>query len=201
MKTRVDFVSNSSSSSFIVISDKGNLDTTDVVASIDYNDVLMLPNSELGCTEFGWQTQRYYNIFDKLNWAAIILLEIMVNEENMSTEDKMKREISNPLFTFVELEKMLKQFCKDRFGVDVELRKDEYRKSYYNVGYIDHQSSYRETPGNARMFKSYKMLEDFLMNTHSYIDNSNDNGGRESVFNEETNEYEYVPRIPNDYEE
>lgn len=52
------------------------------------------------------------------------------------------------------------------------------------------------------MFMSEKMLYDFLSNNHSFIDNSNDNGGRESSdFDDMRNKWVYDPPIPDDYEE
>ena len=48
MKIRIDFVSNSSSASFIVITDSGK----EVRPRYDGN--LVLPDSELGQTGFGW---------------------------------------------------------------------------------------------------------------------------------------------------
>ena len=67
MKTRIDFVSNSSSASFIVITDSGK------EVRPMYDGDLVLPDSEFGEMEFGWQTDKYNDFWSKLNWCAIVV--------------------------------------------------------------------------------------------------------------------------------
>ena len=62
-------------------------------------------------------------------------------------------------------------------NVFIEFDPDKYNS--LDSGYIDHQSNIGEEPDNARMFETEKTLRDFLLNEGSYIDNSNDNGGRD----------------------
>lgn len=197
MKLRNDFVSNSSSSSFIVISNKGSyMDNTNFK---NMYDVVILPSID-GCKEFGWQTEKYYDVWSKLNWAALVILSKIQLEKRYSSDEILSEEVSKPWFRAEEMEKLLKKICEDKFRIKIELNKKEFLSDDWeissNAGYIDHQSDIRESPENGRMFETYDMLYDFLANSKSYIDNSNDNGGRDAYSDPETGE---IPPRPNDY--
>ena len=173
MKIRIDFVSNSSSSSFIVITDSGKMaEKKEISAEADQ---IVVPSLEMGEACFGWQTEKYYDFWSKLNWCAIVVLTKKGLEEDETSDEKLKDEVSKPWFRANEMENMLKSVCV-KFGYDVVLA--EQSKDYCDF-YIDHQSNIVEEPDNARMFASEKTLHDFLLNDGSYIDNSNDNGGRD----------------------
>lgn len=131
------------------------------------------------------------------------------------SSDKLKVDIAKPWFKSSEMKDMLVRVCKEKFALDVKVASyracceddgnetDESGRidEFFDLGGIDHQSNVGECPENARMFMSEKMLYDFLSNNHSFIDNSNDNGGRESdVFDEAKNKWVYDPPIPDDYE-
>lgn len=64
MKIRQGFVSNSSSSSFIVIGDNINRSNMNL-GQLNYS---MFD----GESDFGWQEEIYTSIYDKLNWAILI---------------------------------------------------------------------------------------------------------------------------------
>ena len=87
MKIRNDFVSNSSSSSFIVINDTNKI-YPDVQDYHTEYDPLMLPTDEYGgeCC-FGWEFEKYRSFWSKLNWCAILITQ-MEMYLNMSEEDK-----------------------------------------------------------------------------------------------------------------
>lgn len=173
MKIRIDFVSNSSSASFIVITDSGKMAER---REISYGiRQIVVPNPEMGEAAFGWQTEKYYDFWSKLNWCAIVVLTKKDLEKDETPDKKLKEEVSKPWFRADEMEHMLKSVCAE-FGYDIVFA--ETSGDYLDF-YIDHQSNITEEPANARMFMSKKTLTDFLFNDGSYIDNSNDNGGRD----------------------
>lgn len=63
MKKRITFISNSSSSSFIVISN-------DDLDQLKDEDVLEVPTVR-GEYEFGWQEERYDDFYSKLNFCVL----------------------------------------------------------------------------------------------------------------------------------
>ena len=173
MKTRIDFVSNSSSSSFIVITDSGN----EVRPRYDGN--LVLPDRELGQAEFGWQTEKYGDFWSKLNWCAIVV-RTKYNQEKYDTPDEtLKEQVSKPWFRSDAMLDLLKKVCADIGFENISVNLDEDYADDEHGGYIDHQSNIGEEPDNGRMFRTEKTLCDFLLNDGSYIDCSNDNGGRD----------------------
>lgn len=191
MKVRRDYVSNSSSSSFIIISNKGKF----MKKSSDIFE--MTVPAEGGEMDFGWQTAKYYDFQSKVNWCAIIICSLRQQEQYDKASEKLKIDVTKPWFKADEMECMLKRVCKDRLGINVTVHMPEDEFGYSLAG-IDHQSNVDETPENARMFMSDDKLYDFLANDHSYIDNSNDNGGRDD---DEFDTATWRPKsIPNDYE-
>lgn len=140
MKKRITFISNSSSSSFIVISN-GELD------QINEEDTLLVPTLR-GEMCFGWQEEKYNDIYSKLNFCVLQCLNVW------DTKGKNWFE-------------MLKEVVKDKLNLDLEL--DEHTQ-----GYIDHQSSAYEG-SNTEMFDNKEDLKQFLFSSGSYIQNDNDN--------------------------
>ena len=171
MKTRLDFVSNSSSSSHIVIVDTGTLNIPKLSLSDidrDCDGCVVLPNVHEGESQFGWQTEEYSDFWSKANWAAILALE-QRNVEKHCIADPSR----NLTYSFDSMEKLLKLIFKDKLGIDVRLMtpKEEETKWVY----IDHQSGIGECIENAAMFDSYSAMENWLFRD-SYIVNGNDNG-------------------------
>lgn len=188
MKTRNDFVSNSSSASFIVITDSGK------EAGPQRDGDIVLPDSKFGETEFGWQTEKYDDFWSKLNWCAIVVKSKRDQERYDTPDETLKEQVKTPWFRFDDMYALLRKVCADAgLGeVSVDFGADCYDDPH--GGYIDHQSNIGEEPDNGRMFQSEKTLRDFLFNDGSYIDCSNDNGGRDDdEYDWETRRYSSQP--------
>lgn len=160
MKTRNFFVSNSSSSSFIVIS-KG---LQDAKLKIDDNVFVL---GEFGETEFGWQVKKYSDIYSKINFCYLQAQE-SDNQEYKNMLEKVLKEKFPDIHTILPILGDWK--CENKtvehpvWGNEIEIR----------CGYIDHQSSAYEGQ-NIEMFVSEDNLKNFLFNDSSYIQNDNDN--------------------------
>ena len=192
MKTRNGFVSNSSSSSYIVIANSGDASPCEVKQ--EKWESLQVPNDSYGCTEFGWQFQTYNDFMSKLNWCAILLLQLYAKDRTIEMH-KARNAPMQPCpedfrFTgkFEECYRRLRDVCKEKFNLNVylDLKKisifedfttaDCCPEAYVRDCYIDHQSNIFENPDNARMLLSDDDLFNFLNYEGSCIENGNDNG-------------------------
>ena len=189
MKIRNDYVSNSSSSSSIIISATG----VDQTYSIQ-RDFLSYTNDwdfyEVPCKhgkhEFGWEWEDTCTFMGKLNFVGIQLIYLFLEKIGGGRENEYKRKFTGKDFDM--LYDMLKKVCKEKFKFNVKLNedaihtkiwKDDERGYYYYTTiddeyYIDHQSSASE--GECmEMFDSEDALYNFLRFEESYIRGGNDN--------------------------
>lgn len=159
MKLRTDFVSNSSSSSFIVnikaLISNGEIESAkeQLLSNVSNDGILTLPSCD-GDYEFGWECKEYSDIISKINFVALQIITLIG-----SREEFQKKVGYNPECV---LDKF-KDFLKRTFGIE-EISFDE------NRGYIDHQSSIIE-------FENTSCLDDIeaFVLTQSYIQGGNDN--------------------------
>lgn len=180
MKQRNDFVSNSSSSSFIVIKDSN-------IEKYNFNgQTIVIPNVDEGQREFGWSWLRFNDFWSKLNFCAIQLAEIQQQkkyyDEVMAKPDKTDydtswldypgKQIKENSDRFDSLWDMLQTVCKEEFNLDIELASPNEIEHMF--AYIDHQSSVSSN-SNMEMFDSDTNLYNFLASKDSIIKTGNDN--------------------------
>jgi len=147
MKIRNGFVSNSNSSSFIVIEPGNHVQLKDSCVNSEF-----IGGAE-GESEFGWDPQDFYDSYSKINFAFL-------QSEN------------NPVWR-----SMLVDVIKGQTGcseISWLITSDWKEPNGTKHGYIDHQSAACEG-SNTELFDSSDMLRDFLFNSNSYIHTDNDN--------------------------
>lgn len=151
MKIRAGFVSNSSSSSFIVI------DRSGLCEQPYFDRNVLVVDGSLGETRFGWQWDRYSDAGSKIIFSYL--------QAKYAHRDD-----------YVE---MLEKVIKNHTGIrDIMwLVSDNYyeedgKTHNTNWAYIDHQSI---GDYNLEMFDNEESLRSFLFNENSFIRTGNDN--------------------------
>ena len=168
---RLDFVSNSSSSSHIIIADKIEEKYLPKFENIENN--VYIPAKEFGNHCFGWEWVNYRDFWSKLNFCAIQLYDLKKYcNPNKCITDYLKDYYKR--YKFDKCLKMLKKVCKEKFDLDIHLKLEYEEDEKYDY-YIDHQSSVTEG-SNMEMFDDEDKLYRFLGNENdSYIQGGNDN--------------------------
>lgn len=193
MKMRNDFVSNSSSSSFIVISKMGKDQTNDIKYDFRNQHIYVVPNDNYK-HKFGWEHVITSSFEDKLNFVGLQLLYLLeMKIGNLIYKPEPNQYVWHSRYEdkFDEYYLMTKKVCREKFGFEIELNKDllnivthvrnegsnESIAHYISMNYefyIDHQSCISEN-SCAEMFESEDAMYDFLRTEDSYIQGGNDN--------------------------
>lgn len=162
MKNRFGFVSNSSSSSYVVINKEGSVEKIPESAFDDFGK-LRIPNDE-GWYSFGGDERWYGAILDRINFAFCQLLYLC--EE----EFPPKSESSGYDYYTMFNDALEQEGIKPNFILTAGQAK-EVGQSIYGMSYdlfIDHQSSAVEGQ-NLEIFANQDVLHDFLFNFGSGI--------------------------------
>ena len=197
MKIRNGFVSNSSSSSFIVPDAR-------VPEALDYSSlrpffnpdefawdyegnlrkmhIITLPIVE-GKRYFGWANTRYTGFADKLNY---LFLQIQSLYQNVRLKNKLEHALEKALKSICEKAYNLKELKYGEFAVRVDYNYlfpftsvFESIYDFKDIYYIDHQSTWGE---NQRAVANYfnhnepnaDLMEKYLVG-NSYVQGGNDN--------------------------
>jgi len=148
VKTRQGFVSNSSSSSFVVI---GSREPKSTIPLLENGAVCVGPRVG-GEYEFGWEIEDHTDTYSRINFAYIQAKDTN-NEYWLETIEEAIKEVTGAADII---------WCE--FGSN----------KWTPYGYIDHQSSACEGE-NTEMFESIDSMKRFLFSSDSYIHTDNDN--------------------------
>lgn len=161
MKKRHGFVSNSSSSSFLVIDKSGDVDNSLEGIEGEYSF------GDKGVTEFGWGPETLQDIFSRINFAYL--------QATYFEESNAEKFIQGSNTYLGMLEEVIMSNSKIT-GISWVISSD-YDKSKSDGmvwGYIDHQSSACDG-ANMEIFDNMEILKNFIFGKNSIIEVQNDN--------------------------
>lgn len=186
MKIRLDFITNSSSSSFIAINHESYNNNYSLIESEEDKDNFVL--FESGNKEFGWEQREYKDMESKVNYILIQIADLDYYS-NKNNTGYFSRKISKELVQ--SYKSNIESILCENLGI-TKINWDKLKQVIDDSSdiYIDHQSSFYENP----YLEDFIMtrLEDFLFNNNSVIITGNDNVYEENGnFNGLDDKYRY----------
>lgn len=164
MKVRNGFVSNSSSSSFVVIDASKGYD------KLPYRGTLVV-DSNIGNTEFGWGPERITDIGSRIIFTYL-QTQYATGEQDLLLKKALEAIHGHSNDYLHMLEEVIRENSNVKsFEWNITEEYDHPTKSW---AYIDHQSNAAEG-SNLEIFESKKQLKDFIFGSGSYIQLDNDN--------------------------
>lgn len=172
MKIRSGFVSNSSSSSFILIDHAFDMTTEEYKKTFEnfrswLLDFVFWSKERNACifrrvpeSEFGWEETLYNDWWEKFDF---MLLQVKLTGKY---DDDYAKHHETLLAWFQQFDPEIRHI------IIPEEYTDEDSGREYNIGYIDHQSVGGE---NLSMLESVEDINRFIFSPKSYILNGNDN--------------------------
>ena len=190
MKIRKDFITNSSSSSFIVINTEDYDIDNLIISEHELEHFRNIGIFEYGKYQFGWEEEKSYDFKSKMNFLLILLGRLAEYLKDIKEDSSKKIEYEKDLKNLTEYRENLLQAVSDIGIEDIDWTKVLDRISYKHddYAYIDHQSNILEHD-YSMLLESVSNIQSFLFNEKSYIITSNDNDFHDSNSDEYCERY------------
>ena len=186
MKIRTDFVTNSSSSSFIAIKKNDTYNCIEEIKKFADINNSYIPFEEGNC-EFGWEQKEYSDIHSRINYAVMQIyyakrLLKIIEENKKNGKENYWIPNDETLKIMKNARAIMKSVFEETTGM--KINSSDIENKIENIdAYIDHQSRIDEDFILAHVFESEETLKNFLFGDHSVIIQGNDNCGDEGMFN------------------